>query len=610
MDNSLKDKVLESVDIVEVVGERVALTRKGKDYVGLCPFHPDHKPSLSVSPTKQIFKCWSCGAGGDVIGFVQKYDRLDFREALATLARRAGINVTSSPADRRSGKLRAEIQAALRWVGEHFRQNLEATPPGQRARQYALDRGLTPETIDRFALGYAAESNVLRSAARRAGLSDEILLQAGLTAKSDDGRTYDRFRNRLIFPIADATGRPIAFGGRTLGDDRAKYLNSPETPLFSKSRVLYGLDLAQRAIDRERAVIIVEGYLDAVLLSQFGFENVVATLGTALTDAHVQLLRRRADKLHLCFDSDQAGVRAADRAVEVALRTQTEVRVVLLPAGQDPADCVLGSGHDGFSEYLKGAVDALEFKWSQVLRDLDQGGPQGRRAALDEFVRFVAGAAAGGGLIPQQQDLLNGRLSEVLGVPPEVAFDMLAAAKLARRRPTGRASAGADGVSAYEVTIRGLPGGLVRAVETVLGLLLADVDCWQWVDDAVARSMRFSRAWERLYQVFLDVHRDSGEYSITEVVRRCDDGAVCELVDRAVGLVPGEHSAGTAFQAAKERLTAELDLMRMSDLRRDLHVENDDGKAGLDAFDSLRELARNHHSVARAEWRWNAASVS
>jgi DNA primase len=266
MDNSLKDKVLEATDIVEVVGERVTLTRRGKDFVGLCPFHPDHKPSLAVSPSKQIFKCWSCGAGGDAIRFVQLRDRVDFREALVTLARRAGIELRSSPADRQSAELREQLQAAVIWARQHFQRNLLSAPGGQHALAYALQRGLTPQTIERHGLGLAPDAwDDLLNAARRTGLRLEVLQQAGLIATNESGKTYDRFRNRLIFPIADALGRPVAFGGRTLGDDPAKYLNSPETVLFSKSRVLYGLDLARSSIEERKAVIVVEGFLDAAL---------------------------------------------------------------------------------------------------------------------------------------------------------------------------------------------------------------------------------------------------------------------------------------------------------------------------------------------------------
>jgi DNA primase len=607
MDNSLKEKVLESIDIVEMVGERVALTRKGKDYVGLCPFHPDHRPSLSVSPTKRIFKCWSCGAGGDVIRFVQLYERVEFREALASLARRAGIELRARPEDLRVARSREEVLAAVAWAKEHFRRNLDS-PGGYRAMEYALGRGLTAETIRRFALGFAADArDDLLTAGRRAGLGNEALQHAGLVVTNEKGMTYDRFRNRLIFPIHDPLGRPIAFGGRALGDEPPKYLNSPETVVFSKSRVLYGLDLARAAVQKADAAIIVEGYMDAVMLSQFGFADVVATLGTALTEAHLKLLRPLAGNLYLCFDGDDAGVRAAERGVEVSLRTHMLVRVVVLDAGQDPADCVLSGGVAAFQARLNGAVEALEFKWSQALTTLDQRDLRARRKAVEEYVQFVARIALAGGVDPIQQDLLVGRLSQLLGVPPEEVFERLAREKRTLRRYARTDAAGSEGASAYEGAVRGLPGGLVAVAESVLGLLLDDATCWQWVDDTVAQAMQHSETWSRLYGLLLDVHRDVGEYSIRDVVSRCNDSALCELVSRARARVGGVGQAEEAFRAAHERLSSELAALRSSDLREVLRRSGGDDET---AFQSLREHARGKESVLSPERRWSAKSVS
>jgi len=610
MDNSLKDRVLESIDIVDVIGERVDLTRRGREYVGLCPFHADHNPSLSVSPSKQIFKCWSCGAGGDVIRFVQLIDRVDFPQALATLARRAGIEMHRGEPDRRNSEQRSELLAVIRWARDHFRKNLAATNAGERARQYALQRGLTEETIERFSLGFAPDAwDDVLTAASETRLRVELLHQAGLVATSEHGKTYDRFRNRLIFPIADALGRPIAFGGRTLGDDPAKYLNSPETPLFSKSRILFGFDQARRTIEATGAVVVVEGYMDAVLLAQHGVEYVVATLGTALTDAHLKLLTPIARTLYLCFDSDDAGVRAADRAVELALRSRADVRVVLLEAGQDPADCVLAEGADGFRARLTSAIDALEFKWSQAFSSFRQADNRDRRAAIEEFVRFVAGVVAAGALDPLQENLLVNRLSELLGVPPDDAFDLLASAKRGARRAATTQRQRPDAESSYDQTIRGLSGGLAAAVESILGLLLIDPACWEHVDDTVSRGAGHSETWRHLYGVLVEVHRDMGEYSIGDVIERCDDSAVCELVGRARARVDGVATPTEAFCAARERLQSELDVLKMSNLYQNLHEASDCADAKAELFGSLRRIAGEQHSVLPAENRWRSGPV-
>ncbi len=604
MDNSLKDKVLDAIDIVQVIGERVALTRKGKDYVGLCPFHPDHHPSFSVSPSKRIFRCWSCAAGGDVISFVERIERVPFREALAILAARAGIELRTTREDRQAAQARDELLTTVAWAREHFRRNLHSSA-GARALEYARTRGLSAETTDRQGLGLAVDGwdDVLR-AAQHKGLRSDLLTQTGLIANNEQGRIYDRFRNRLMFPITDSAGRPIAFGGRTLGDDPAKYLNSPETPLFSKSRVLYGLDLARRAIQAKDAAIIVEGYMDAVLLIQFGFENVVATLGTAMTDAHVKLLRPLAGTLYLCFDSDDAGLRAADRAAEVALRTQIEVRVIVLSGYKDPADCVVAGGAEAFASQLNGAVDALEFKWSKALTAFGHSNSRSRRAATEEFVRFVASATLSGGIDPLQQNLLVGRLSDLLQVPAEEVFDLLSnERRTLRQRPPNNTNVSSASVSDYETGIRGLSAGLVTAMEAVFGLLLASSTHWPAVDETVASGAGRSETWQRLYRLLLDVHADMGEYSIGDVVSRCDDGALCELVGRARARVAGALPDAEAFQAARDRLAGELEVLRVSDLRDDLRRSGGEDEA---AFRALRASTREAAGSYSAETRWSA----
>lgn len=443
------------------------------------------------------------------------------------------------------------------------------------------------------------------SAARRRGLALGLLADAGLVATNPAGTTYDRFRNRLIFPIADALGRPIAFGGRALGDDPAKYLNSPETVLFSKSRVLYGLDRARHTIEKSRSAIVVEGYMDAVMVSQFGFENVVATLGTALTGAHMKLLRPLADTFYLCFDSDDAGVRAADRAVELALLTQGQVRVVPLGPHKDPADCLTATGAEGFSACLKDSVDALEFKWSKALRAFGGSDQRSRRAAVEEFIRFVAGISVAGGVDPIQQDVLVGRLGELLHVPPEEVFDLLTSAKRLRREQVRTDRTSVDEASTYELSLQGLSPVLAMAMESVFGLLVDGPHCWPWVDETVAHGARRSQTWERLYRLLLEVHEELGEYSLADVVSRCEDGPVCELVSRARTRARG-MDPGTEMQRAVQRIAAELGVLHASDLRAELHQS-----AGEDAgvFSRLHRQLRGKDSVLPPE-RQHRASPS
>lgn len=610
MHNSLKEQILDSVDIVDVVGERVALTRKGREYVGLCPFHDDHRPSMNVSPQKQIFKCWSCLAGGNVIKFIQLSQRVEYREALTILARRAGIDVRSSREGAAPSGEREALYKALAWACSHFQRNLLDQTVGRRAMDYARGRGLSDRTIDHFGVGFARDAwDDLLSRARKTGLSDELLLQAGLITSSEQGRVYDRFRDRLIFPIRDAAGRCVAFGGRALGDAPAKYLNSPESAVFSKSRILYGLDTARQAIIGSHEVVVVEGYMDAVLLTQSGVENVVATLGTALTDAHAKLLRQLSDRIVMCFDSDDAGVNAAERAVETALRHRAEVAVAIVPDGQDPADYVSGRGPDAFKSLLQSAIGALEFKWRRTLQAFRARGQHAQRDAAEAFLEFVARVTVSGGIDPLEQGLLIGKLADLLSLPARSIYDLLAKARNSASRESSRGARDVtDDVSAYDASTRGLPGGLVKAMEEALGWALRDPDCFEAVNPALAAGARYCEAWEKLYWILLDLVQENGAYTRAEVVEKCDDEITCELLSRAAQHVMRHESDGSeTFQPVVERVLSELEVMRMSDLRGTLRERNKDEATAASAFESLRDAARRQHGVLGAAQRWAAA---
>jgi DNA primase len=591
MHNSLKEKILESVDIVEVVGERVSLTRKGREYVGLCPFHDDHRPSLSVSPQKQIFKCWSCGAGGDVIKFVQLLQRVEFKEALAILARRAGIEMRGSSAPDRSAAAREQIRRALVWARSHFQRNLRETTSGKRAAAYARGRGMTVATIERFGLGYAADAwDDLLSHATRVGIARDVLQQAGLVTTNEQGKTYDRFRDRLVFPICDALGRCVAFGGRALGNDPAKYLNSPETPLFSKSRTLYGLDLARPAIAATREVVVVEGYTDAVLLSQAGIENAVATLGTSLTDGHAKLLSPLSDRVFMCFDSDEAGLRAADRAVETALRHRLEVMVAVMPDGQDPADFVIGHGVNAFKSLLQSAMAALEFNWSRTVQAYRKRGRQGQRDAVDAFLRFIARVALAGGIDPLEQGLLVGRLGELLSLPGRSVYELLAKAKAAAARESSSGMPETSDQSAYDASTGTLPVGLVSAVEESFGLALLAPEYFGELNEVLAAGAHYCEPWQRLHGIIETLVRERGSYVKADVIKACDESTLCELVSRASERATSRSIDEEACRSVSDRVRSELEALRHADLRKRLLGRN--AAEGAADYEALLAIAK------------------
>jgi len=610
MNNSIKDKILASIDVVEIVGEHVSLTRKGREFVGLCPFHDDHRPSLSVSPQKQIFKCWSCGAGGDVIKFVQLSQRVDFKEALAILAKRAGIEPNNRPRDDQAAAMREQISRSLAWARTHFQRNLQQTPGGRQAAEYARGRGISDAMIERFALGFAADDwDDLLSHARRAGLDENVLGQAGLITTNENNKTYDRFRNRLIFPINDAMGRCVAFGGRTLGDDQAKYLNSPETALFSKSRVLYGLDLARKAITTSREAVVVEGYTDAVLLSQAGVQNVVATLGTALTDMHAKTLVRLADRIAMCFDGDEAGLRAADRAVETALRHRVEVVVVVMDDGQDPADFVMGRGVEAFKSILQSATGALEFRWCRTEEAFRSSGQRGQRDAVEAFLRFVAQVTLAGGLNdPIDHGQLVNRLAELLTISAGDVVALLVKNKAALSRESSGTIPEIAEMSIYDEAVRDIPPGMVSAAEELFGFALSSSEHFAVMEEALSAGAQQCDPWRRLDEILEELVEHRGQYTKADVIDHCNDAGLCELVDRAIRRIGASVVTAELCQAAAGRLLAELDLLRMKSLRGDLSG-GDCGRGPCDkeTFDALCEVARHRHDLLGAEPHWKAS---
>lgn len=579
-----KERIVEMNDIVDVVGERVALKRQGRGFVGLCPFHEDHNPSMTVNPAMKIFKCWSCGAGGDVIRFIERFHHMDFKQALRLLAERVGIRV-----EERGGAESSEAVALLRrtmdWAKAFFRRQFEG-PAGAVARDYCARRGITRETIERFELGFAPDGwTALTEAAARSGVPANGLQLAQLTLTSDKGRVFDRFRNRLIFPIQDAQGRCVAFGGRTLGDDSAKYLNSPETPLFSKSRILFGFDKARPTIGEKREVIVVEGYIDAIMLHQAGVTNVVATLGTALTESHVKLVKHLVDRVFICFDGDEAGERAADRALEATLRHGLEVRVVILPSGQDPADCILAHGAEGFTTNLHSAQDALEFKWRCVAGTVGSGHTSARRQAAEDFLRFVARVSADGGVDPLQQAFLVGRLSELLSLPPARVYERLGRLQGAAKPDRAGAESVISEASEYRAAVRGLPPGLVSAVEELFGLAIAEGANLSRVSAALGSVSGYCGAWRKLLEA-LEAAEESGRpLDRVEFLESCSDVSVAGLIAELPTSAP-EDASKLASDCA-ERIRHELELLRIGTMRATVRSR--------DSFENLLSLRRGRN---------------
>ncbi len=367
------EAVRDAADIVRVISDYVPLKRAGVRLKGLCPFHQEKTPSFSVDADRQLFYCFGCQTGGDIFKFVMLYEKVGFPEAVEVLANRFAVPMPA--ADRRADDPHGRLLGMNKAAADFFRASLRDSG-GDRARKYLEQRGLNNETVERLSIGFAPDSwDSLSNNLRAKRYSTDEMHRGGLVLPRKSGSGfYDRFRDRLIFPIRDVMGRPVAFGGRILGDGQPKYINSPETPAYTKGQHLYGLDLARDAIRKEGFAVVVEGYLDLAALAQSGFENVVASLGTAFTPAQARLLARYTNRVLVSYDGDAAGATATARSLDMLLERGFEVRVVELPAGKDPDDFIRDQGADAYGGLLRRAPEYLEFliRRQATGRDLDR----------------------------------------------------------------------------------------------------------------------------------------------------------------------------------------------------------------------------------------------
>lgn len=470
--DDVKERVRDATDIVDLVGSYISLRRAGKGFVGLCPWHEDSRPSLQVNPERQTFRCWVCDLGGDVFAFTMRMEKVEFREALEQLADRAGITLAQG-----RGGLAADAKAGIRracsWAADRYRDCLLAAAEAAPARDYLAGRSLSAATLDRFQVGFAPPQWdwLLRQAAA-AGIATADLVQAGLAVERQDrSGHYDRFRGRVIFPIRDPQARCIAFGGRVLpgaDPDTAKYINSPETPLFSKSSTLYGLDTAREAMARSRRAVVVEGYTDCLALRQAGVADVVAVLGTALGERHARLLRRYADRIVLVLDGDDAGRRRTDEVLELLLAEPIDVRIARLPAGVDPCEFVLERGREAFESLVDSAGDPLDYRMDEALARLQPGASDDAVLAAVEsvLVALAAVAPAGAGTERRlREDQILGRLSRRFGLSRETLRGRML--DLRGRRP---ARAAGEPEAAAARPVQRLPAWDREVIEVLVGV--------------------------------------------------------------------------------------------------------------------------------------------
>jgi len=393
---SFAEKVKQQADIVRVIGEYLQLKKAGQNFRGLCPFHSEKTPSFNVHPTKQIYHCFGCGQGGDVFKFVMEMEKCAFPEAIRIVAEKCGIAVPRpkerSPEERKENQLRAVLVEIHREAQTFFVTQLEGTLEGKAARAYLEDRGIDKDTIGRFGIGYAPSGGDLLLRHLRGKYPEKTLVESGLISRDQNGRHFDRFRRRITFPIANESAKIVAFGARALGDDQPKYLNSPETPIYSKSNILYHLDRAKDALRRQDFAVLVEGYMDAIAVARAGISNVVASCGTALAESQIKLLGRFTKRVIVNYDPDMAGQAATERSLTALLEQDFEVRVMALPSvGDQKADPDLYIREKGAAAYVKQVKDAPPYVDYLIRRasQMDIGTGEGKLRAVNFLLPYI-----------------------------------------------------------------------------------------------------------------------------------------------------------------------------------------------------------------------------
>lgn len=522
-------------DIVDVVSQYVQLKKSGANYFGLCPFHNEKTASFSVAPDKQMFYCFGCGAGGSVLTFIKKAEGLEFPDAVRWLADRAGMQMPDdSAADRAAAHRRDRMLALCKDAARYFYHTLWQ-PENWMAQQYFAQRGLTRRTMNRFGLGYAPEgwSNILDAMTAK-GYSPEELVDSGLAMRSEQGHIYDRFRNRVMFPIIDARGSVIAFGGRVLDDSKPKYLNSPETLVFHKSRNLFAMNRAKTT--KSPYFILAEGYMDVIALHQAGFDSAVASLGTSLTEEQARILARHTSEVVISYDADSAGQNAAQRAIDILKKCDLRVKVVRIPGAKDPDEFIREKGAEAFRAVIEQSENDNVFRLERIAAKYDMEEDEGRVSFLQEAARALAEIVS-----PIEREIYTGRAAKMAGVTTEAMGNEVKRALTARqkqrkaaekrviRSPVSRAQP-KDRALAY-TDIKS-----AKAEEGVLGLVFANQKWLSSLENALPPTWFSSPVLRKIYEHALELDHAGQMVTLPafeDVLESGELNLLSELISRA-----------------------------------------------------------------------------
>lgn len=506
-------KVKEQNDIIDVISDTVRLKRTGRNYLGVCPFHHEKTPSFTVSRDKQIYKCFGCGAAGNVISFVMKTKNLTFPESVKFLAERVGIDIEES-SEKKAQKIKFDkmyninVEAA-RYFFNNLRKN-------EKAYSYFKNRGIDDITMKRFGLGFATDGwHNLRNYLKTKGIKEEELLNLGLTIKSPKGSIYDRFRNRVIFPVFDYSGKVIGFGGRVLDDSKPKYLNSPETPLFKKGIHLYGLNFAVKS-NMDRAVVIVEGYMDCISLHQHGITNVVATLGTALTEYQAKLLKRYVDRVIISFDADIAGQNATLRGLEILKKEGFDIRVLQVPQGKDPDEYIKANGREAFIKLIENALPLIDYR----LKKSEDGINFTNKEMIIKYVKDVANILSSVDSI--ERDVYVKQVSQKTGVSEEAILENIREILKKTSKYEEKDNINVDfGQKLY------LEPAYVKGERTLLKLMIEETESLQYILEHIQREDFILSSHKIIFDLIIEFENLTYKEKINKIDIKCAEDSEC-----------------------------------------------------------------------------------
>ena len=566
------DDLKRQADIVRVIQDYVQLKKKGANWMACCPFHKEKTPSFSVSPTKEIFYCFGCHKGGSVFNFVMEIERVAFPEAIRIVADKIGMPLPKMVDDTRFEARRQEADEIVQlnsWAMEWWQQQLESSKEARLAREYLVERELSEETQKTFRLGYAPDSwEALSSYLRQKGATQQQIERSGLVVKKDEGGSYDRFRCRLMFPVLDVQGRPIAFGGRTLKGDDAKYVNSPETAAYIKGRNLFGLNLTRDEIRRQGFAILVEGFLDLIVPYQFGVRNVVASLGTALTAEQSKLLSRFARKVVVNYDGDRAGVQAARKSIEILLAEDLEVKVLVLPDNADPDEFIRKFGVTEYQRRRAQAQPHIQFVIESALRDRNLHRPADKAEAVEEVLPYIRAVNSR----IQKREYFDMAMDS-LGIDRENVNTS------GWRRELWQAVRDNRPTRSSAVHVVAKQAKVTAAEQRLLGLLLADANLRHEVLPMLKKEDYGDLATASLFEALLALDTEGTEIDFDALIRKTEGNEFAAAVVPMVLMNSSLHGSNEHYIA--EECVTTFRLMRIEqrieELRRELAIAEREG---------------------------------